>query len=100
MKKNNDNIILRISVEGGGCSGFQYILKIDDKNSYNSEKDELINKNGFVIVVEKESLPYLKGAKLEYKESMIKSGFQIAENPNSEMNCSCGSSFSPKNTKI
>ncbi len=81
-------------VDGGGCSGFQYILKLEEGNL--KENDFLISKNEMKVVIDNQSIPFLEGAKLEYIDTMIKSGFQIMENPNSEQNCSCGSSFSPK----
>lgn len=83
-------------VEGGGCSGFQYIIKLEDKSEVDNENDEIIEKDGLILVIDKESIPYLEGATLEYTDTMIKSGFQIKENPNSEQNCSCGTSFAPK----
>lgn len=81
-------------VDGGGCSGFQYIIKLED--SALNENDVIINHSDMKVVVDKESIPFLEGAKLEHIDTLIKSGFQIIENPNSEQNCSCGSSFSPK----
>ena len=66
-----------------------------DKNS----DDEIIEKDGSKIVIDKTSLPYLDEATIDYKESMIKSAFQVVENPKAEMNCSCGTSFAPKTEK-
>jgi iron-sulfur cluster assembly accessory protein len=89
-------MILRLSVDGGGCSGFQYIIKIDNKEKIQLEEDSVITKGGLVLAVDNESIPYLEGAVLEFMDSLIKSGFQIKENPQAEVSCSCGTSFSPK----
>jgi iron-sulfur cluster assembly accessory protein len=81
-----------------GCSGYQYIFKMD--NLINKD-DLIIEKNGSKILIDKLSLPFLEGAIIDFKESMIRSAFTIVENPKAELSCSCGSSFSPKlNDKI
>ena len=89
-------------VEGGGCSGYQYIFTIDDKLNID---DDLIfetveNQLKIKVVIDKISLPFLEGAIIDYKESMMKSSFLISENPKAEISCSCGTSFSPKINKI
>lgn len=84
-------------VEGGGCSGFQYIFKMDEK--YNSD-DIVLKMQDCKIVVDKLSLPYLEGAIIDYKDTMIRSSFIVKENPKAEISCSCGSSFSPKINKL
>ena len=89
-------------VEGGGCSGYQYIFKIDDKII--KEEDlifEVEDKEKDVkVVIDRISLPFLEGALIDYKESMMKSSFLVSENPKAEISCSCGTSFSPKINKI
>ena len=88
-------------VEGGGCSGYQYIFKMDEINS--KEEDLVFNiedKNNSKVVIDKISLPFLEGAIIDYKETMMKSAFYIKENPKAEISCSCGTSFSPKFNKI
>jgi iron-sulfur cluster assembly accessory protein len=85
-------------VEGGGCSGYQYIFTMDNKTT---DDDIIITKESIDVVIDKLSIPFLEGAKIDYKESMIKSAFQVVENPTAELSCSCGSSFTPKlNKKI
>lgn len=89
-------------VEGGGCSGYQYIFKID---SQINKEDDLIftvhdSKNATKMVIDKLSLPFLEGAIIDYKQSMMKSSFLVSENPKAEISCSCGTSFSPKLNKI
>lgn len=88
-------------VEGGGCSGYQYIFKMDE--NLNKDEDlvyaiEDVNKSR--VVIDKISLPFLEGAIIDYKETMMKSSFYIKENPKAEISCSCGTSFSPKFNKI
>jgi iron-sulfur cluster assembly 2 len=86
-------------VEGGGCSGYQYIFKIDE--NFNKEEDLVFNlENETKVVIDKISLPFLEGAIIDYKETMMKSSFYIRENPKAEISCSCGTSFSPKFNKI
>jgi len=89
-------------VEGGGCSGYQYIFKIDSQ--LNTEDDLIFTihetKNTIKMVIDKLSLPFLEGAIIDYKQSMMKSSFLISENPKAEISCSCGTSFSPKLNKI
>ena len=94
--KNPENKFLRIMVEGGGCSGYQYIFKMDNKIT---EDDIVLNSSH--VVVDKISVPFLEGAIIDFKESMIRSAFTVSENPKAEISCSCGTSFSPKlNNKI
>jgi iron-sulfur cluster assembly accessory protein len=95
--KNYQKNYLRLMVEGGGCSGFQYIFKMDD---IVNPDDIVLKMNSSDLVVDKLSLPYLEGAVVDYKDTMIRSAFIIKENPKAEISCSCGSSFSPKINKL
>lgn len=81
---------LRIYVEGGGCSGFQYGFDITDTQN---EDDFLVEKEEVKILIDSMSMNYLSGAKVDYKEDLIGSQFVI-DNPNAETTCGCGSSFS------
>ena len=86
-------------VEGGGCSGYQYIFKMED--TINSDEDLIFDNDGSKVLIDKLSLPFLEGAIIDYKDTMIRAAFTISENPKAEVSCSCGSSFAPKlNTKI
>ena len=79
---------LRVGVRGGGCSGFQYALAFDTER----DGDAVFEDHGLRILVDNPSLPYVKGAVVDYVESMQGAGFKV-ENPNVIAACGCGSSF-------
>jgi iron-sulfur cluster assembly accessory protein len=79
---------LRVFVEGGGCSGFQYGFDLDDKR----DGDQVFNYQGFDVVIDPVSWTYLKGMKIDYVDGIQGAGFKI-DNPNSKGSCGCGSSF-------
>ncbi len=81
----------RIKVKGGGCSGFQYIFKSDNK--INEEKDLIFNFKNLKILIDKNSFEFIDQSELDYKEELIGSTFSIT-NPNAKSSCGCGSSFS------
>jgi len=83
---------LRVAVEGGGCSGFQYALGFD---AAADENDEAWDSHGVKVVVDRFSLPYLTGSSVDYIDGLTGAGFQI-ENPNVVAACGCGSSFQAK----
>jgi iron-sulfur cluster assembly accessory protein len=80
---------LRVAVEGGGCSGFQYDIKLDDP----AEDDTVLEGNGQKVVVDSVSLPFLADAVIDFTEELIGARFTI-ENPNASSSCGCGTSFS------
>ncbi|PAV61662.1 hypothetical protein WR25_00679 [Diploscapter pachys] len=82
---------LRVEVDGGGCSGYEYKIKLDTQLN----EDDLLwtNKQGVEIVVDKMSLEYMKGATIDYVEDLMKASFRVVKNPIAEKGCSCGSSF-------
>jgi iron-sulfur cluster assembly protein len=84
---------LRVAVEGGGCSGFQYALGFDSEPE---EGDAVAELHGVRILIDRHSLPYLEGAGVDYVDGLVGAGFQIT-NPNVEAACGCGSSFQAKN---
>lgn len=79
---------LRVGVRGGGCSGFQYALAFDNER----DGDEIFTDRGLRILVDTPSLPYVRGAVVDYVESLQGAGFKV-ENPNIIAACGCGSSF-------
>jgi len=84
--------VLRIAVEGGGCSGFQYALGFDESAQ---DGDAVIDMHGVRVVVDPFSLPYLKGADVDFTDGLGGTGFKI-DNPNVVAGCGCGSSFQAK----
>jgi iron-sulfur cluster assembly protein len=81
---------LRLGVLGGGCSGLSYQFRFDTKER---PTDKVFEFDGVKVVVDPKSLLYLHGMTLDYKESLMQSGF-VFENPNAQKNCGCGTSFS------
>lgn len=82
--------MLRLSVEAGGCSGFQYTFSLDDKK--NSD-DRVFEKNGVKLVVDNVSYDFVKGSTVDYVEELICSSFVVSTNPSAVGGCSCKSSF-------
>ncbi|KAJ0457876.1 putative FeS cluster insertion protein [Helianthus annuus] len=85
--------LLRISIEAGGCSGFQYNFALEEKPN---DDDRIFERDGVKLVVDTISLGFVKGATVDYVEELIRSGFQVAENPSAVGGCSCKSSFMVK----
>ncbi|XP_048455580.1 iron-sulfur cluster assembly 2 homolog, mitochondrial [Rhincodon typus] len=85
--------VLRVQVEGGGCSGFQYKFTVDKTID---PDDRVFEQDGVSLVVDSDSMEYLKGGTVDYSEELIRSSFQVINNPQAEHGCSCGSSFSIK----
>jgi iron-sulfur cluster assembly accessory protein len=79
---------LRVAVKGGGCSGFQYQLALDESR----DGDQVFDFEGIRIYVDEQSLRYVDGSVVDYTESLMGSGFQV-NNPNVVAACGCGSSF-------
>jgi iron-sulfur cluster assembly accessory protein len=80
---------LRVAVEGGGCSGFQYEIKLDDP----AADDLVLEGEGQRVVVDSVSLPFLQNAVIDFSEELIGARFVI-QNPNATSSCGCGTSFS------
>lgn len=89
-EEGNPDLKLRVFVQGGGCSGFQYGFTFDEEVN---EDDTVMNKNGVQLLIDSMSYQYLVGAEIDYKEDIEGSQFVI-RNPNATTTCGCGSSFS------
>lgn len=89
-EEENENLKLRVYVQGGGCSGFQYGFTFDEEIN---EDDTQIEKNGVTVLIDSMSIQYLTGAEIDYKEDASGAQFVI-RNPNATTTCGCGSSFS------
>ncbi len=81
--------VLRVSVEGGGCSGFQYRFEIERGGT---PEDLVIEREGATVVIDPISLQYLAGSKLDFVDDLIGASFQVV-NPNATASCGCGTSF-------
>jgi iron-sulfur cluster assembly protein len=89
MAEETDVSVLRVAIQGGGCSGFQYGLGFDRSAV---EGDLELEEHGVQVVVDPFSAPYLRGAEIDYVDSIEASGFAI-NNPNAVSSCGCGHSF-------
>jgi len=89
LKQENDpSLGLRIFVAGGGCSGLQYGMTLDEEQ----EGDTTITTNGFKVFVDEMSLGYIDGSEVDYVDSLMGAGFTV-NNPNAVSSCGCGHSF-------
>lgn len=89
-EEGNPDLKLRVFVQGGGCSGFQYGFTFDEEIN---EDDTALDKNGVKLLIDSMSYQYLVGAEIDYKEDINGAQFVI-KNPNASTTCGCGSSFS------
>ena len=89
-EEKNPNLKLRVSIDGGGCSGFQYGFAFDENVS---DDDTIIEKNGATMLVDVSSMQYLNGSEVDYLEGLEGARF-VVNNPNAKSTCGCGSSFS------
>ena len=89
-QEEHKGMMLRISVSGGGCSGFQYGFTFDDAVA---QGDLVVERDGAVVVIDETSLDLLGGSQIDYVEDMIGASFQI-KNPIAKSSCGCGNSFS------
>ena len=85
-----DGAHLRVSVEGGGCSGFRYEFAVD---TIRQDEDLAVERDGVTVVVDPVSLEYMRGAEIDFVDELIGASFQI-RNPNASSGCGCGTSFS------
>ncbi len=90
LKTEGDGAMLRISVEGGGCSGFQYKFDMDKTQA---EDDLVIVRDNAVVLVDPSSAPFLADSELDFVDDLIGASFRV-NNPNATASCGCGTSFS------
>lgn len=89
-EEGNPDLVLRVYVTGGGCSGFQYGFAFEEALA---EDDTVVEKDGIKVVVDAMSYPYLAGSQVDYEEGLQGSRF-VVHNPNASSTCGCGASFS------
>jgi len=99
INSNLDLLHLRVSVDSGGCSGFQYTMSIEPHNIL--QPTDIIQRHHLIlsaiVVTDEQSIKFLKGSTIDYVSTIIKSGFIVTENKLAESACGCGSSFAVKN---
>jgi len=90
LKDETPGAMLRVSVKGGGCSGFQYGFDIEKAPAAD---DLTVARDGVTVLIDPVSLPFLKGAAIDFVDDLMGASFRI-ENPNATVSCGCGTSFS------
>ena len=90
LKTESGPKMLRVSVSGGGCSGFQYGFDLDETRT---DDDFVIEKKGATVLIDSMSLMYMEGSEIDFVDDLIGAAFQI-RNPNATASCGCGTSFS------
>ncbi len=88
-QENDEELALRIGVQGGGCSGLTYFMTLEKEVRQN---DKVFEQNGFKVLVDSKSAMYLDGTELEFTDGLSGRGF-VFNNPNAQRTCGCGSSF-------
>ncbi|MGH6678895.1 MAG: iron-sulfur cluster insertion protein ErpA [Bradyrhizobium sp.] len=90
LTSEGNGAMLRISVEGGGCSGFQYKFDVDRARS---DDDLVIERGNAMVLVDSASAPFLAGSEVDFVDDLIGASFRV-NNPNATASCGCGTSFS------
>lgn len=88
--EEGEDMVFRIAVTGGGCSGFQYNFLFDDAVT---DDDLIVERDGAKVAIDAMSLEYVKGSELQYIEELVGARFEV-QNPNATASCGCGTSFS------
>ena len=89
LKQEPAGTMLRLSVEGGGCSGFQYKFDMDHNQA---SDDTLVRRDDAVVLVDQVSLQFLAGSEIDFVDDLIGASFRV-NNPNAKASCGCGTSF-------
>ena len=98
-KESNPQLVLRVTVESGGCHGFQYLMSLMNTSSISAEHDtvfEASDRSGARVVLDEPSLELLKGSSIDYTMELIGSQFKVVGNPAATSSCGCGTSFDIK----
>ncbi len=96
QKRGTPNSSIRLGVRGGGCSGFNYVIEINDNTP--SQRDVVFIFESIELVVDRKSLVYLSGTELHWQRSLMNSGFEF-KNPNVKKSCGCNHSFEVNDVK-
>ena len=91
-QENQPEALLRVTVSGGGCAGFQYAFGFEDKDKLGDD-DTVVEKDGVAVVIDQSSLMFLFGSEVDFVEDLIGAFFTL-NNPNATSTCGCGTSFS------
>ncbi|CAG8544709.1 5754_t:CDS:2 [Funneliformis mosseae] len=94
-RENSSNNALRVTVDSGGCHGFQYCYDLTEQNNIKDE-DVVFENNGVKVIVDEISLSMIKGSKIDYTQELLGSQFQVVDNPQAASGCGCGVSFEIK----
>jgi len=90
LKSEPSPVMLRLAVNGGGCSGFSYNFALDETRM---DDDLVVERDGAVVLIDPVSLDFLKGAEIDFSDDLIGAVFKV-NNPNAKSSCGCGTSFS------
>ncbi|MFI5297552.1 MAG: HesB/IscA family protein [Polyangiales bacterium] len=90
LKRGTPEAMIRLGIKGGGCSGFSYVIQVEDAAP--RERDCVFERDGAKFVVDKKSLLYLSGTTVDWKQTLMQQGFDFI-NPHVKSNCGCGHSF-------
>ena len=90
QEEGNTDLMLRVSVYGGGCSGFQYTFSLEEESG---PADRTVEKDGVTLIIDQSSYQYLAGSTVDYTEGLEGAMF-VVNNPNASSTCGCGASFS------
>lgn len=88
-QEGRDDLRLRLAVQSGGCAGLRYEMYFDERTL---EGDAIVDFSGVEVVVDRKSVPFVDGSKIDFEDTIHKQGFQI-DNPNAAGSCACGDSF-------
>eukprot|EP00127_Corallochytrium_limacisporum_P003443 Clim_evm71s149 gene=Clim_evmTU71s149 len=93
LRKDNPELMLRVAIDSGGCSGYQYAI---EETTEIEDEDLVYDNDGIRVVVDEATLDGIKGSTVDYKQELIMQKFVVSENPQAEAGCSCGASFAMK----